>query len=69
MYIVKVKSGLATFEKEYKCNAYAVREAAMVANRGTIYWNNPEVAPHERTFTVDSVTVYDDAAPDLDIDF
>lgn len=69
MYIVRVESGLATFEKEYKRKSYAVREAARVANRGTIYWDNPEVAPNKRTFTVDSVTVYDDAAPDLDIDF
>ena len=56
-------------EKEYTRKTYAIKMAARIANAGYIIIDNPELWLWQRYFPVNSVRVYDDDNPDIDIDF
>lgn len=56
-------------EKEYTHKSYAIKMAARIANAGYVVIDNPELWIWQRYFPVNSVRVYDNENPDIDIDF
>jgi len=69
MYTIEAKTNKGTAERQYKRLKYAQREAARVANAGSLYVPNPELWPSQNWCKVFSVRLYDSNHPETDIDF
>lgn len=69
MYIVSVKDDFRTCEKEYKSNAWAIKEAKRVRSVGYIYFDNPLLFKEQRKVIAKEIKVYNEDTPDEIIPF